>query len=117
MKSPDNVPDGCSSLQFEIYESSKNTSKYKDVDLIENCLYAIEKLDISQRDKVIVTDLRTLTFGNVTFYEGMEKDRSLIRAWLEKKGIILAGRFGEWDYFWSNQAMISGFAAADKLLD
>ena len=114
LKSPDNVPAGGSSLQFEIYESSKNTNKFSGKNLIENCLYAIEKLKIANRSNVVVSDLRTLEFGNVSFYKGMELDRNLVRDWVEAQGILLAGRFGEWEYLWSNQAMVSGLTAGQK---
>jgi hypothetical protein len=32
-------------------------------------------------------------------------------------GITSAGRFGEWDYLWSNQAFMSGLRAARKIND
>jgi hypothetical protein len=37
-----------------------------------------------------------------------------IRDWLKCHGIITAGRYGLWSYFWSDEAMMSGIRAADK---
>jgi len=34
---------------------------------------------------------------------------------LDQIGIISAGRFGEWDYLWSNQAFMSGMKAAKRI--
>ena len=115
LKSPDNVPHGCSSIQFEIYESSKNPTRYQSVDLVKNCIDGLEKLKIATQGDIELTDHRTLEYGNVTFYKGMEYDRDYVRDWLGSKGIILAGRFGKWEYLWSNQAMISGFEAAESV--
>lgn len=115
LKSPDNVPHGCSSIQFEIYESSKNPTRYQSVDLVKNCIDGLEKLKIATQDDIELTDHRTLEYGNVTFYKGMEYDRDYVRDWLGSEGIILAGRFGKWEYLWSNQAMISGFEAAESV--
>lgn len=117
LKSLDNVPHGCSSIQFEIYESSKNSTRYQSVDLVKNCVDGLEKLKIASQDDIQLTDHRVLEYGNVTFYREMETDRDYIVNWLMENGITLAGRFGEWDYLWSNQAMMSGFRAADSVIN
>jgi protoporphyrinogen oxidase len=117
LKSLDNVPEGKSSIQFEIYESSNNPEKFKYEDIVDNCFYAIEKLDIASKKDVVVTDSRTLEFGNVTFYKGMEADRDIIKNWLAEQGVHLAGRFGKWEYLWSNQALVSGFSSALAVKD
>ncbi|HEX2218305.1 MAG TPA: hypothetical protein VHG35_05835, partial [Gemmatimonadales bacterium] len=35
-----------------------------------------------------------------------------IRAWLETHGIVLAGRYSEWEYYNSDHAFIAGMNAA-----
>jgi protoporphyrinogen oxidase len=57
-----------------------------------------------------------LPYGNVVFDLGMEARRDRVRAWLESQGIQVAGRFGEWDYLWSNQSLMSGLRAAERAL-
>jgi hypothetical protein len=47
----------------------------------------------------------------------MEEKRDNILSWLTSVGVLPAGRFGEWDYLWSNQAFMSGKAASDKILN
>ncbi|CAO3441251.1 protoporphyrinogen/coproporphyrinogen oxidase [Azospirillum endophyticum] len=107
-KSAENAPFGCSSLQFEIYSSSR-TPMITSVDqLIENCLHAMEKFGIASRKDVRFTHHKHLPYANVVFDLGMEKRRDLVRNWVENKGISLAGRFGEWAYLWSNQSFMSG---------
>jgi len=113
-KSPDNCPEGTSSLQFEIYESSRRGSdRYNGS--IKNCRYALEKMFGIKSKDIVVEDIRVMPFGNVVFYSGMEKDRQLIIDFYAERGVIGAGRFGEWDYLWSNQSYISGVDAAAKV--
>ena len=116
IKSSDNCPSGCSSVQFEIYESNLSQASLSKNDLLDNCIYALEKMNISNRDDICVSDVRTLAYGNVTFYKGMEQDRKEITDWLSGQGVVLAGRFGCWDYLWSNQAMMSGFKSVESIV-
>ena len=116
VKSKNNVPKNKSSLQFEIY-SSRNTGKPKTKEeLIENTLYAIEKLKIATRKDVLFTHHKKIKFGNVVFDKGMEDRREIVREYLASKDIKSIGRFGEWDYLWSNQSMMSGKKAVDDII-
>lgn len=108
IKSPDNAPEGCSSLQFEIY-SRGIKSKYSKDDLIENVIYALKKMNIANEDDLIFTHHKHLRYGNVVFDNGMEKNRDFVRSYFSSNGVKTVGRFGEWDYFWSNQSFLSGY--------
>jgi protoporphyrinogen oxidase len=108
VKSPDNAPKGCSSLQFEIY-SGGTKSKFIKEDLIENIIYALKKMRIADEEDIIFTHHKHLRYGNVIFELGMEGNRDLIRQYFSKKCVQTIGRFGEWDYFWSNQSFLSGY--------
>jgi protoporphyrinogen oxidase len=114
-KSADNVPPGCSSLQWEIYSSSRCPLTASVADMVENCLAAMERMGLAARSDVIFAHHKHLPFGNVVFDLGMERRRDRVRAWVEAQGIGLAGRFGEWAYLWSNQSFMSGRAAVQRL--
>ena len=107
-KSPDNAPPGCSSLQFEIYTRG-NKSKYTKEFLVENVLYAIEKMQIASVDDILFTHHKHLPYGNVIFDIEMEENRRLARSIYKSPDVQLIGRFGEWDYLWSNQSFMSGY--------
>jgi len=109
-KSPDNAPPHKSSIQFEIYQRGIN-SKYKKNDLIKNCKYALKKLKIGTPEDILFIDHRRVDYGNVVFDVLMEKSRDIVRDHMSSKGIKLCGRFGEWDYFWTNQSFLSGYNA------
>ena len=115
-KSPDNVPSGCSSLQFEIHYSREMPLKLTDAELIEKTLAAIERMKIASRADVQVIDCRHVEFANVIFYRGMENLREIVRREVERCGIISCGRFGEWDYLWSTQSFMSGYNSLEVIL-
>ncbi|AEF82365.1 protoporphyrinogen/coproporphyrinogen oxidase [Leadbettera azotonutricia] len=106
IKSNDNAPMGSSSLQFEIYHHPDDIVDKEKV--IENTLYALKKMKICNEDDIQFVDYRILPRGNVIFLQDMEKDRDKIKEYLANQRIDLIGRFGEWDYLWSDQSYLSG---------
>lgn len=110
------MPAGCSSLQFEIYSSPRNPQTHSPEELKADTMMALKKMGLVKgEDEVLFMHHKQLPWGNVVFDLGMEERRALVLNWLEKVGIISAGRFGEWDYLWSNQAFMSGMRAAQKM--
>lgn len=114
VKSPNNAPKNCSSLQFEIYNYG-NKSKYTDKELFENIRFALKKLKIATKKDIVFMQRNFIEYGNVIFLKGMEKHREIVRKFLNEKKIVSCGRFGEWDYLWSNQSFMSGYKAIDTL--
>lgn len=110
IKCKDNAPEGCSSLQFEIYH---NPDEQIDEDtIINNTRYALRKMNLCDDKDILFMDYRLLQYGNVIFYKGMESIRDQIKKYLTGYGVRLMGRFGEWDYLWSDQSYLSGCRAA-----
>jgi protoporphyrinogen oxidase len=112
-KSVDNAPEGCSSLQFEVY-SRGTSSKYTRDQLIANVIYALKKMDIAHESDIAIIDHRRLKYGNVIFDADMTENRDKVHSWFNDNNIVNCGRFGAWDYLWSNQSFISGYEAAEK---
>jgi protoporphyrinogen oxidase len=110
VKSPENAPVGCSSLQFEIYSRGEQ-SQYSKEEVIANTRAALVKMGIGEPDDVLFVDHRVLPFGNVIFDLGMEAKRRTVLDWAAAAGIASCGRFGSWDYLWSNQSLLSGYNA------
>lgn len=116
VKSPDNTPAGCSSLQFEIYSSPHKPQIHSPEEIKANTMMGLKKMGlIKSEDEVIFMHHKQLPWGNVVFYLGMEERRDFVLKWLEQVGIVAAGRFGEWAYQWSNQAFMSGLKAAKQV--
>ena len=51
-------------------------------------------------------------------YAIMDKQRKdsvpIIREYLHENGFLTCGRFGEWDYIWTDKVLLSGKYAAEK---
>lgn len=109
MKSSDNAPNGKSSLQCEIYYTDKNKIDLNDKQLVNKIVESLSTIGITEADNIEITDIRHVKYGNVVFYHGMEDDRSVVFEYFKSKDIKSIGRFGEWDYLWSNQSFMSGY--------
>lgn len=115
MKSPDNVPEGCSSLQFEVYYSKEMPSMMDDVALTEKTLDAMEKMSLAKREDIKVLDCRHVRYANVIYYHGIERWRRSLLEECENRGIVSCGRFGRWEYLWSDQSFLSGYQCIKDL--
>jgi len=109
-KSPANAPLGCSSLQFEVYHQGGDEPDREEI--LENVRKALFDLKLCMPQDIIFLDYRLVSYGNVIFFKGMEEIRDKVKSFIAGKGITLIGRFGEWDYLWSDQSYMSGVKSA-----
>lgn len=105
LKSPDNVPEGCSSLQLEVY---CRKDKYSHEELIEKSVDPLISLGIIRREDIIEIDIRFEPWANVIFDHYIYDARKTVLDYVRSIGIEPIGRFGLWDYLWSDQALLSG---------
>ena len=109
IKSAHNVPKGCSSLQFEIYHSKYKPLPQSGNDLINHVINkCIDMNLINSREEVIHSDYRNIEYANVIPNQEMIKNREIVHRFLDDVGIKYIGRFGKWDYLWSDEAFLSG---------
>lgn len=116
-KSPDNVPEGCSALQAEVY-----VSKYKEInmsseELKDKVIEELLKLKLFTMDDIAISDIRFEKYANIMFTPAIYEARDLVKEYLNNNGVILAGRFGEWDYLWLEQSLLSGKHAAEIVME
>lgn len=116
VQAADNCPPGCSSIQFEIYGSSRRPVAQSVQALQRNCVQALQKWGFATESDIAVIHHQHVPYANVVFEQGMEQRRNRVLDWLASLGIASAGRFGEWDYLWSHQAFQSGAYAARRVL-
>lgn len=105
IKSPNNVPEGCSSLQMEVYCKE---NEYTEPELIDRTVGKIVEMDLIKEEDILFTHIGFEKYANVIFTEPIYRARKIVRDWLKEKGIDTIGRFGEWDYLWSDQSLLSG---------
>ena len=109
LKSPDNCPDGCTSIQAEIYFKDNHVPKASKEQILNDTIDQLSKADIINKDKLIVEDIRFEKYANVVFDHNIYRCRKIVKDFLESQHIALIGRFGEWEYFWSDQSFLSGY--------
>lgn len=105
LKSPDNAPEGYSSLQLEIYCEQNQYSKEE---LVNRSVGRLIELELIKEKDILFVDVRFEKYANVIFDHNIYKSRKTIRNYLNSIGIKTIGRFGEWDYLWSDQSLLSG---------
>ena len=105
LKSPNNVPDGCSSLQMEVYCKQ---NEYTEQQLLDRTVGKLVEIGVIKEEDILFTHLGYEHYANVIFTEPIYRCRKIVRDWLSSEGIETIGRFGEWDYLWSDQALVSG---------
>lgn len=114
-KAPENAPPGHSSLQFEIYYSRHRALPASPEGLVEHVIAAAETMKLASRSAVKIVDYRILPYANVVFDLGMTGRRDHVLNYIRQLGIFPVGRFGLWDYLWSDQSYLSGSRITEQL--
>lgn len=107
MKSLDNVPNGCSSLQAEIFFDCKAKIPSKD-EVMKNTIEKLVSMGLFKEDEIVVKDIRFEKYANITFDKDIYKNRKVVLDYLQSQNIETIGRFGKWEYYWTHQAFKSG---------
>ena len=107
---------GKSSIQAEVYFSEFKPLTESMEEIRDKMVDLLAQMGCYKKKDVLETDVRLIPYANIIFTPNIYRDRKIVRDYIEKQGILCAGRFGEWDYFWTEQAMLSGKRAAEKVI-
>jgi protoporphyrinogen oxidase len=116
--SPKTVPDGCGSVQAECYFSDK----YRPLDRSpQDCIQpVIDDLVrtgiLEESDEILFSEARPIKYANVIFDLERKAALETVHGYLRDVGITWCGRYGDWEYSWTDQAFVSGEQAAQALL-
>lgn len=114
--SPHCNPPGGFGLTCEITYSEYKPLPCEDDDLIRRCIDDCHRVGIFKpEDPVWATAQVDLPYAYVVYDHARKENVGRIRQWLEERGIILAGRYSEWEYYNSDHAFIAGQRAAQKV--
>lgn len=83
---------------------------------IEQAVAGLESAGILRRDDVVLARRRTIPVAYVLFDHAHAESRRAVSDWLESEGVVLAGRYGQWEYSGMEDALLSGEAAAERIL-
>ena len=113
---PDNAPAGHSSISCEIAYSRR---KPLDEDrLVERCVDALRRTGVLlSSDRITVEDQIDIPYAYVVFDFNRAPSLRTIHGWMESVGLYPCGRFGEWGYHWSFEAIESGRNVATRVAE
>ncbi|PSJ16004.1 FAD-dependent oxidoreductase [Nitrosomonas supralitoralis] len=116
--SPHCNPVGGFGLTCEISYSTTHPLLHKGQELIDKCVNDCIKVGLLTSDDTIITaNIVDMPYAYVVYDHSRANNIRLIREWLMDKGIILAGRYSEWEYYNSDHAFIAGKKAADIIIE
>jgi protoporphyrinogen oxidase len=112
-----NAPEGCGSIQLEVYFGAHKPLPAAPDDVAERVLDELVHLGILRgRSEVLWVRDRVVPFANVLFDHNRSSALEIIKSWLDATpGLEVAGRYGEWGYLWTDDSLISGWNAAARL--
>ena len=85
-------------------------------DLVKLCIEDCIRVGIFKReDPIWATAQCDLPYAYVVYDHGRAEAVKRIREWLAERGILLAGRYSEWEYYNSDHAFIAGQKAAEQV--
>jgi UDP-galactopyranose mutase len=84
--------------------------------LIQRCIQDCRRVGIIGADDPIWTSNQVdMPYAYVVYNHARKEAVETIREWLGANGILLAGRYSEWEYYNSDHAFIAGKKAAEKI--
>lgn len=114
LKSKDNVPEGCSSIQAEIFFANDTEAPSPDR-VLENTIEKLSQMGLFEKEEIAVQDIRFEKYANIIFDHEIYKNRQIVLDYINSIGIKTIGRFGKWEYFWTNQAFLNAKETVEKL--
>lgn len=130
MLSPCNVPKDKIGIQVEVYESKFKPFQASHSDIAIEVIEELKEMGLIEKAESVHTQY--LPYANVIFDLERRENQSIILTWLEKFGLVrekddlepmtdwakvktsnrgklsLAGRFGQWKYFWTDDCVLRG---------
>ncbi|MFQ5902864.1 MAG: protoporphyrinogen/coproporphyrinogen oxidase [Candidatus Binatia bacterium] len=112
--SPGVAPKGCTSMYVEVsYRSDEPVdSQYLKRKILDDLQQA--RL-LKSKKNVVVADTKNIPVAYVIFYHHRQRVLEPIREYLESHNIYSIGRYGRWDYFSMEDAIMDGRALAKRL--
>jgi protoporphyrinogen oxidase/glycosyltransferase involved in cell wall biosynthesis len=115
--SPHCNPPGGFGLTCEISYSPWKPLPVDGNELVERCIEDCIKVTMLRPDdRIITANVVDMPYAYVVYDHARATNVALIKDWLARYDIILAGRYSEWEYYNSDHAFIAGKKAAETVL-
>ena len=130
MLSPSNAPQGKTGIQVEVYESQYKSLNISHAEIAQAVIAELKEMGLIESAESVHT--RYIQYANVIFDKKRRDAQNVILSWLEQFGLVredddlepmtdwstadnldrgklaLAGRFGQWKYFWTDDCVLRG---------
>lgn len=116
IKSPNNVPEGCSAYQAEIYMSRYKGLPCSEEEMGERVAAQLMHMRLFSQSEIRAIDVRKESYANIMFTPAIYGARKIVCDYVASLGIHTAGRFGTWDYLWTGGSILSGRDAARAIM-
>lgn len=107
---------GVTALQAEVFISKFRLLHGSYEEIASKVVQQLSDIGMFDMNNVIAKNVRFEPYANIIFTPDIYENRDKVRSYLDENNIICAGRFGEWDYLWTDQAMLSGKKAAEQVM-
>ena len=103
------VPKGCSSIQVELSFGPDDNFPSPVQSVIPKVINDLIKIGIlNTDDKILFAETSLIENAYVIFDHNRKSAIKKIHGYLNKKNIIPFGRYGQWAYLWSDEAIMDG---------
>jgi len=110
------APEGTSSISAEIAYGNDNPLPASKDKMSERVIKDLIKAKIiTAEDKIIFSDTVDIEKGYVIYDDNRKLAVDVIHKYLKANNIIPCGRYGNWGYVWTDEAILSGKEAAESL--
>jgi protoporphyrinogen oxidase len=118
MLSVHNAPPGAGSIQAEVYFSSKyKPFRGSPEDWIQPVIADLRRCGlVRENDRILSQNAVFLRYANVIFDLERSDAVKTVHGYLDDLGIAYCGRYGDWNYSWTDESFISGERAAERAL-
>lgn len=108
------VPDKWSSVQAEVSYSKARPIEYKDI--TEKVIQDLIKTKIIKaKDKIKLINTKRIKYAYIIYDHSRINNLRIINKFLNSRNIYGAGRYGQWEYLWMDEAILSGKKIAHEI--
>jgi protoporphyrinogen oxidase len=114
--SPNNVPSGKSSIVAEITALERsNTWKLSDTKIIKQVIGDLDSLGIINKKKICFAKVKRTKYAYVIYDKNYYKNIKVVKDFIRKQGIVLCGRFSEFEYLNMDECVKRATNLAQKI--
>jgi len=110
------APPGVSTIMAEVAYGNDNPLPEDRDNMPDRVLNDLIKAEvINENDEIVYLNTIDIKYGYVIYDKDRKPAIKVVHDYLKSHNIIPFGRYGQWSYLWSDEAILSGKRVAEKL--